>query len=161
MAAEETKPKRIIDREKQWRKIDAGHYVSPKGRFHATRDDDGWLVVDVEGENEPQWYGRWRDARPFTNAIEFGDPYDAAPPAIELVEETLQDEFHNTVRIRLIRGDDNLGDVVVYGPTPRRPSTIALPRLDDAMAVDVAEAFATALMLASHHAARLDREGGQ
>jgi hypothetical protein len=144
----DTKPKRVIDRERQWRKIDAGHYTSPKGRFHATRDDGDWMLVDTTGEIEPQWFARWRDARRHVEQVEFADE-PLAP--IEIREDEIRDDFHNVVRLQLVRGEQLLGDVVI------REGEIEMPQFQGPVAIDEAEAFATALMLATHHAAQMEK----
>jgi hypothetical protein len=137
--------KRVIDRERQWRKVDAGHYTSPRARFEAVREDDGtWLLVDSDGEHAPEWFDRWRDARAHVEAIEFADDFP-----IQIVEDEIRDEHRHVVILQLVRGAKRLGDIVV------RDGEIQMPVLPDPIPVDVAEAFATALMLATHRAAAI------
>lgn len=142
------KPKRVIDRERQWRKVDAGHYTSPKGRFQAARDESGWTLVDTAGELPVEFFARWRDARRFVEDVEFAEP---ALPPIEFAEDEIVDEFHDTYRVIATRGGEHVFDVVV------RRGVVIPPRLDS-MRLDEAEALATALVLATHRAAQMTRK---
>lgn len=142
MMANVEKPKRIIDRERQWRKVDTSHYRSPKGRFEAAREaDTGWVLVDVDGELPTAFFETWKEARAYVEAIEFAAP---APAPIVFETDEIRDEFHDVYRIKATRGGVDVFEVIA------RNGRIVLPQLDD-VPVDVAEALATALMVATHN----------
>lgn len=138
------KPKRFIDRERQWRKVDTGHYSSPKGRFEAARDADvGWVLVDTQGQLPVEFFQRWRDARDYVEAIEFAEP--VAPPIVFETDE-IRDEFHDVYRVTAKRGNSPVFEVIA------RNGCIVPPTFPlDAIEIDVAEALATALMVAVHN----------
>jgi hypothetical protein len=139
------KPKRVIDRERQWRKVDTSHYRSPKGRFEAARDAEvGWVLVDTTGELPTEFFQRWKDARGYVESIEFAAP---APSPIVFETDEIRDEFHDVYRVVLIRDGERLGHVV----STRGHVAMYRPDGEAPMPIDEAEAFATALMVAVHN----------